>query len=185
MGKSYTSGRINTKNNKHFAYGKVEARLKVPKGVGTWPAFWMLGYGSWPGCGEIDIMEHVGYQPKTFHCALHTLNRNGMNGQNEHAQQTLDQDVANDFHVITMEWVENEIQGYDRMHFYVDGLKTASFSETKQLQESGDWPFNDDFFFIVNLAIGGTWGGSQGIDDSMFDNPVLYQVDYIRVYQLQ
>lgn len=183
--KSYTSARINTKDKRDFKYGKVEVRLKVPKGVGTWPAFWMLGYGSWPGAGEIDIMEHVGYEPKKIHCALHTLNKNGMNGQNEHAFQSFEEDVANDFHVITMEWVENEIGGYDRIHIYVDGIKTTTFGETKQLQESGDWPFNDNFYFIVNLAIGGSWGGSRGIDNSMFDSPVLYQVDYIRVYQLQ
>ncbi|TLX76857.1 glycosyl hydrolase family protein [Labilibacter sediminis] len=184
-GKSYTSGRIITKNKQDFKYGKMEARLKVPLGRGTWPAFWMLGYGSWPRAGEIDIMEHVGYDPKNFHCALHTLNKNGMNGQNAHANQTFDTNVADDFHVITMEWVENEFMGYDRIHMYIDGIKTTTFSETKQLQDSGDWPFNDRFFFILNLAIGGSWGGVQGVDDSMFDNPVLYKVDYVKVYQLK
>ncbi|MGQ1947101.1 family 16 glycosylhydrolase [Geofilum sp. OHC36d9] len=184
LGKSYTSARITTKNKRDFKYGKVEIRLKVPKGTGTWPAFWMLGYGDWPAAGEIDIMEHVGYDPKTFHCALHTLNKNGMNGQNQHSYQTFEDDVADDFHIITMEWVENEIMGYDRIHIYVDGSETATFGETQQLIDSGDWPFNDNFFFILNLAIGGSWGGLQGVDDTMFDSPVLYQIDYIRVYQL-
>lgn len=185
LGKEYTSARIVTKDKVDFKYGKVETRLKVPKGIGTWPAFWMLGYGSWPSAGEIDIMEHVGYDPLKFHCALHTSNLNGMNGRNPHASKTFDEDVANDFHTITMDWIENEFQGYDRIHIYIDGVKIKTFAETAQLQDSGDWPFNDDFFFIINLAIGGSWGGSQGIDDTMFDIPVLYQVDYIRVYQLQ
>jgi beta-glucanase (GH16 family) len=108
-----------------------------------------------------------------------------MNGQNAHSSQTLDLPAANDFHTVTMEWVENEFMGYDRIHIYIDGVRTTTFGETKQLQDSGDWPFNDDFFLIINLAIGGNWGGSQGIDDTMFDIPVLYKVDYVRVYQLQ
>ena len=184
-GKEYTSARIVTKNKKDFKYGKMEARLKVPEGRGTWPAFWMLGYGSWPRAGEIDIMEHVGYDPYNFHCALHTLNKNGMNGLNFKGHQTLEEPAANDFHVITMEWVESEFLGFDRIHIYVDDVLTTSFAETSQLQDSGDWPFNDQFFFILNLAIGGSWGGAQGIDDAIFDNPVLFQVDYVRVYQYQ
>ncbi|WP_430815117.1 family 16 glycosylhydrolase [Carboxylicivirga sp. RSCT41] len=184
-GKQYTSARIVSKNKKDFTYGKVEVRLKVPKGRGTWPAFWMLGYGGWPQAGEIDIMEHVGYDPNTFHCALHTANKNGMNGQNMHGSQSLDEPAADNWHIITMEWVEKEFMGYDRIHIYVDGVKTKTFGETAQLQDSGDWPFNDPFYFIINLAIGGTWGGAHGVDDSMFENPVLFQVDYIKVYQLQ
>jgi len=181
-GSSYTSARIKSLNKQEFAYGKIEARLKVPAGAGTWPAFWMLGkIGSWPGCGEIDIMEHVGIEPKNLHCALHTLNKNGMNGQNFSATQTLQNNVADDFHILTLEWVENEFLGYDRMHFYVDGVKTATFGETSQLQETNDWPFTSPFYFIINLALGGNWGGD--IDDAIFENPVLYQLDYVRVYQ--
>ncbi len=185
--KSYTSARIVSSGKQDFKYGKVEARLQVPSGTGTWPALWMLGYGSWPRAGEIDIMEHVGYDPYTFHCALHTLNYNGMSSTaaNAHGEQILDEPCADDFHIITMEWVENEFMGYDRIHIYVDGVKTKTFSETAQLQETGDWPFNDQFYFIINLAIGGSWGGVQGVDDTMFDNQVLYKVDYVRVYQLQ
>ncbi|WNJ19292.1 family 16 glycosylhydrolase [Pontibacter sp. G13] len=185
LGKQYTSARIITKDKKDIRYGRVEARLKVPKGRGTWPAFWMLGYGSWPQAGEIDIMEHVGYEPQLFHCALHSANKNGMNGQNQHGSQDMGYDVADEFHVITMEWVEKEFMGLDRIHIYVDGVKTKTFAETAQLANAGDWPFNDSFFFILNLAIGGSWGGVQGVDDSMFDVPVRYEVDYIRVYQLQ
>ncbi|TXD52709.1 MULTISPECIES: family 16 glycosylhydrolase [unclassified Polaribacter] len=182
--REYTSARIITKDKQDFTYGKIEARLKVPSGRGTWPAFWMLGYGSWPRAGEIDIMEHVGYEPTKFHCALHTRNRNGLNGQNFHGSQDFTENVSNEFYTITMEWVEKEIFGFDRIHIYVDGVKTKTFGETSQLQESGDWPFNKDFFFILNLAIGGQWGGAEGIDDTMFDNKVLFEVDYIRVYQL-
>jgi len=190
--KEYTSARIKTADLQEFAYGKVEVRLKVPSGTGTWPAFWMLGNeGGWPDAGEIDIMEHVGYDPNTFHCALHTANKNGLNGQNFSSEQELDEAAANDFHIITMEWTEQETNGYDRIHIYVDGVKTTTFAETAQLQASGDWPFNKPFYFIINLAIGGNWGGADtsvfptGIDDSIFDSQVLYQVDYVRVYQLQ
>ncbi|PKB15518.1 family 16 glycosylhydrolase [Flavobacterium sp. 5] len=184
-GSAYTSARIKSANKKDFAYGKIEARLKVPSGKGTWPAFWMLGYGSWPSAGEIDIMEHVGYQPKAIHCALHTKNKNGMNGQNFKGTQELAENVANDFHIITMEWVKDELLGFDRIHISIDGVETTTFGETPPLQDSGDWPFNKNFFFILNFAIGGNWGGIQGIDDTIFNNPVLYQVDYVRVYQLQ
>lgn len=185
LNKSYTSARIVSKNKKDFTYGKVEVRLKVPSGKGTWPAFWMLGYGSWPSAGEIDIMEYVGYDPNTFHCALHTANKNGMNGQNFKGGKSFESSVADEFHIITMEWIENEILGYDRIRIFIDGVESKTFGETAQIQDSGDWPFNKPFFFIINLAIGGNWGGAQGIDDSIFDNPVLYKVDYVRVYQLQ
>lgn len=184
-GQKYTSARIITKNKQDFAYGKIETRIKVPSGTGTWPAFWMLGYGSWPRAGEIDIMEHVGYEPKSIHTALHTLTKNGGNGQNSLATQVLNENVTDEFHTITMEWVEEELFGYDRIHIYVDGVKTTTFGETAQLQESGDWPFNDQFYFILNLAIGGSWGGARGIDDTIFNNPVIYQIDYVRVYQFE
>lgn len=182
-GSEYTSARIKTADKKDFKYGKIEARLRVPAGTGTWPALWMLGYGSWPQCGEIDIMEHVGKDPMDVHCALHTTNKNGMNGNNFSDSSTFSENMSDDFHVITLEWVEKEIQGYDRIYVSVDGEQYATFGETSQLQESDDWPFNDSFYFILNLAIGGNWGGD--VDDSMFDVPVLYQIDYVRVYQLQ
>jgi beta-glucanase (GH16 family) len=184
-GSSYTSGRIKSAGKKDFAYGRIEARIKVPSGKGTWPAFWMLGYGSWPTAGEIDIMEHVGYDPKSFHCALHTKNKNGMNGQNFKATQTLNENVADKFHIVTMDWVKDELLGFDRIHIYIDGVETTTFGETGPLQDTGDWPFNKNFYFILNLAFGGNWGGAQGVDDTIFANPVLYQVDYVRVYQLQ
>lgn len=185
---SYTSARIKSANKKDFAYGKIEARIKLPKAAkGTWPAFWMLGYGSWPSAGEIDIMEYVGYDPNRFHCAAHTKNKNGLNGQNFKGSQVVENATA-DFHIISMEWVKAEVLGYDRIHMYIDGKETATFGETGPLRDSGDWPFNKNFYFILNFAIGGNWGGAQGIDDTMFadpNNPVLYQVDYVRVYQLQ
>ncbi|MBD0400319.1 MULTISPECIES: family 16 glycosylhydrolase [unclassified Flammeovirga] len=185
LGKEYTSARIVSKDKKDFRYGKIEARLKVPDGRGTWPALWMLGYGSWPHAGEIDIMEYVGYDPNTFHCALHTKNKNGMNGQNAKGSKTYSTNVSDDFHVITMEWVEDELNGFDRIHVSVDGELIKTFAETAQLRDSGDWPFHEPFFLIVNLAIGGSWGGVKGIDNSIFDEEVLFEIDYIRAYQLQ
>jgi beta-glucanase (GH16 family) len=184
QGSSYTSARIKTKGKQEFTYGKIEVRLKVPIGVGTWSAFWTLATeGGWPECGEIDIMEHVGKEPKNIHCALHTLNKNGMNGLNPKGTQTLDEDIGAEFHVVTCEWIENEFMGFDRIHIYIDGVKTKTFAETTQLQDSGDWPYFKPHYFIINLAMGGNWGGD--IDDSMFDNPVLYQLDYVRLYQYQ
>lgn len=184
QGSQYTSARIKTADKQEFTYGKIEARLQVPSGMGTWPALWMLGIdGDWPECGEIDIMEHVGKDPNAFHCALHTKNKNGMNGRNFKASQFFVEPVANNFYVIKLEWVKDEVLGYDRMHFYVDDVKTATFGETTQLQDSGDWPFNQPFFLILNLAIGGNWGGE--IDDAVFNEPVLYKLDYIRVYQFK
>lgn len=185
QGKNYTSARIISKDKRDFRYGKIEAKVKVPDGRGTWAAFWMLGYGSWPHAGEIDIMEYVGYEPNTFHCALHTKNKNGLNGQNAKGGKDFGQNQSEDFHIITMEWVENETSGFDRIHIFIDGEKIKTFAETKQLADAGDWPFNEPFFLILNLAIGGSWGGVKGIDDSIFNEDVLFEIDYIRAYQLQ
>ncbi|KAA6344334.1 Beta-glucanase [termite gut metagenome] len=159
-GSAYTSARITTQNKQSFTYGKIEARLSIPSGTGTWPAFWMLGSkGGWPGCGEIDIMEHVGKEPKMLSHALHTKNKNGMNGQNWNQRSNLD-DAENTFHTFTLEWVENNLAGYDIIRFYIDEKLTGASGETLQ-NTIEDWPFNTPFYFILNLAIGGTWGGTR------------------------
>jgi beta-glucanase (GH16 family) len=176
---NYTSGRINSKGKGFVKYGKVEARISLPSGRGTWPAFWMLPEtGSWPLYGEIDIMEHVGSEPTMISHALHTNNRNGSRGNNWHNRQ-YPGNVEGEFHVYTMEWLEDFDKGDDCMIFYINGKESARVYQNSE--DIKDWPFNRDFYVILNLAIGGTWGGT--IDDAIFNNPVEMKVDYIRMYQ--
>ncbi len=182
---SYTSGRINTKNKRSFAYGKIEARIQLPKGRGTWPAFWMLGANydvyQWPRCGEIDIMEHVGKEPTMISHALHTFSKNGSNGQNWNARKYID-DIEEGFHTYTLVWEKDWDNGDDMLQFLVDDQVTATYYQPHGSDDDYKaYPFNKEFFLIFNIAVGGTWGGT--IDDSIFANPVLMKVDYVRVYQ--
>ncbi len=177
----YTSARINTKNKAAFTYGKIEARMTLPVGKGTWPAFWMLGtYSGWPLSGEIDIMEHVGSKPTMISHAVHTFDKNGSRGNNWHNQQHPG-NVENIFHVYSIEWEEKELYGADCIKFYIDGKLSATVWEPFVDSNMRNWPFNHDFFIILNCAIGGTMGGA--VDDAIFNNPVVMKVDYVRVYQ--
>tara|TARA_B110000444_G_scaffold257978_2_gene297706 strand:+ start:1325 stop:2302 length:978 start_codon:yes stop_codon:yes gene_type:complete len=177
----YTSGRLNTSGKVSFGYGKLEIRAKIPSGVGTWPAIWMLGdlYSTlgWPQCGEIDIMEHVGYDPGHFHSNLHsqlynfTLNNN----PNGSIYSSLDS-----YNIFTLDWLENNIR------VKVNGIIAFEYSKTEEMNFY-HYPFNNQFYMILNLAIGGDWGAadksvySSGIDNSIF--PVEMYIDYIRYYQ--
>lgn len=177
----YTSGRLLTKNKKTFTYGRIEARIKFPGGKGTWPAFWMMGNsGNWPNCGEIDIMEHVGSIPNRASFALHTVEKNGTRGNNWHATKMFDYSLADDFHTYAVEWAQEEKDGKDVIRFFVDGVQYAEQWETK-IDNNDSWPFNKPHFIILNLAIGGTMGGS--VDDAIFNVPRIMYVDYVRVYQ--
>jgi len=176
MGYDYTSARLNTKGRAEFLYGKVEIRAKLPTGRGTWPALWMLGANidqvGWPACGEIDIMENVGYEPTRIHGTIHTAAYNHVAGTAKSASVT----VANpweEFHVYATEWYP------DRIDIFVDGQKYFTFPN--EGTGSRTWPFDKPQYLILNLAIGGTWGGTKGIDDSLFPHRLL--VDYVRVYQ--
>jgi beta-glucanase (GH16 family) len=175
-GYDYTSARLNTKGRVEFLYGKVEIRAKLPTGRGTWPALWMLGANidqvDWPACGEIDIMENVGYDPTRIHGTVHTAAYNHAAGTTKGASVT----VANpweDFHVYAAEWHP------DRIDIFVDGQKYFTFPN--EGTGSRAWPFDKPQYLIVNLAVGGTWGGTKGIDDSLFPHRLV--VDYVRVYQ--
>jgi len=186
-GNQYTSARITTANKQDFLYGKVEARIKLPRGGGTWPAFWMMGYGRWPYCGEIDIMEHVGNRPGWILHAVHTRLRNGMGipAGNWHFERHFP-NVDSEFNVYGIEWHQNYMFGRDAIHFYVNGERTASIMEEGTEPNSHQWPFNTPFYIILNVAFGGTLGGA--IDNSIFDdpnNPVQMKVDWVRVYQKQ
>jgi beta-glucanase (GH16 family) len=171
----YTSASLTTRGKAAWAGGRVEVRAKLPSGRGTWPAIWMLGtnrQAGWPACGEIDIMEFVGYEPGVIHANIHTKKYNHVARTNKGAKLAVS-DASSAFHVYAVEW-----HG-DRMDFFVDDQKYFTFQNEKT--GSDVWPYDQAHYLILNLAIGGAWGGSKGIDDSIF--PQRMVVDYVRVYQ--
>ncbi len=180
----YTSARINTRNKVNYTYGKIEARISLPVGKGTWPAYWMLGsnFGStsWPTCGEVDIMEHVGSDPTMISHAVHTYEKNGAKGNNWSARKYLS-NLEGSYHTYAIEWEKQASEGDDCIRFYIDGTLTATLWEQHVGSTVKNWPFKSNFFFIFNVAVGGNMGGT--IDDAIFNLPVLMKVDYIRVYQ--
>jgi beta-glucanase (GH16 family) len=176
QGFGYTSASINTLGHFEFQYGRVEVRAKLPAGTGMWPAIWTLGVNrrtvGWPACGEIDIMENVGFEPLRIHGSVHTTAYNHTKG----TQKTATIDIAtpsDDFHLYAMEWSR------DRIDVSVDGQKYFTFAN--EGTGAPVWPFDAPQYLLINLAIGGSWGGQKGIDDSRF--PARYLVDYIRIYQ--
>ncbi|HAQ38060.1 MAG TPA: glycoside hydrolase [Saprospirales bacterium] len=174
--KNYTSARLSSQAKAAFKYGLIEARAKLPAGKGTWPAIWMLGSNrltaGWPDCGEIDIMEHVGYEPDSVHGTIHTAAYNHIKGTQKGGSVFIE-DPYSAFHVYGIEWTP------DRMDFLLDG-KVYYYVENEHLSDK-EWPFDQPFYLIMNVAIGGNWGGKKGIDDSIF--PVEMIVDWVRVYQ--
>lgn len=178
----WTSARIKTENKQEFTYVTVKARAKLPSGSGTWPAIWMLGADisdvGWPASGEIDIMEHVGKDPGMVHGSLHTPSSYG-NTQNSGSTEIADLSEA--FHIYELEWTS------DRITFKVDG--NAFYSYEPSVKNDKTWPFNDKFFLIMNVAMGGNWGSdtqyeSDGLKNGIDPNlqSVRMEVDYIRVY---
>lgn len=185
QGKNYTSARIQTKGKHEFAYMKVEARIWLPSGQGTWPAFWLLGNkGSWPTCGEIDIMEHVGSQPTMISHALHTRQTNGTKGNNWNVRKFID-GIEGSWHTFGVEVLEYYMFTRDAIRFTIDGEETAFTSEPSNEHNFEVWPFynsssyDNKFYVILNLALGGSWGGS--INTDIF--PVQMKVDWVRVYK--
>jgi len=174
----YTSTRLISKAKAAWKYGKIEARMKLPSGKGTWPAFWMLPednvYGGWPRSGEIDIMEHVGYEPTALYGTVHTKSFNhGIGTQVGDSLVVIDMEKA--FHTYGIEWSENKID------FYCDD--EVYFTFEKKSNNSEDWPFDQKFHAILNLAVGGNWGGAKGIDENIW--PQKMMVDYVRVYKMK
>lgn len=175
-GKSYTSARLLTKDKSEFKYGKIEVRAKLPRGKGTWPAIWMLGKNiseaGWPKCGEIDIMEHVGYEKDSIFGTIHSKSYNHTIGTQKVKAIFIDKPY-DDFHVFSIEWTP------DKIDFLMDNkVYNHIVNEHKTANE---WPFDQPFFLILNLAIGGNWGGKYGVDDSIF--PAVFEVDYVRVFK--
>ena len=175
-GKSYTSARLRTKGKGDWLYGRFEIRAKLPTGKGTWPAIWMLptdwAYGGWPESGEIDIMENVGYDPDSIVGTVHTGKYNHSIGTQK-GSRIYYPDSYKMFHVYVLEWEENECR------IFVDDQLYFTFKNERSGFEA--WPFDKRFHLLLNLAIGGHWGGQKGVDDTLF--PHVYEVDYVRVYQ--
>ncbi|GJM64401.1 glycoside hydrolase family 16 protein [Persicobacter diffluens] len=174
-----TSGSLHTLGKFEFTYGKVEIRAKIPHGLGTWPALWTLGTNikevGWPKCGEIDIMEFVGYMPDTIHGTVHTQNYNHTT-KTDRGGHFYMHAPWEDFHVYSMEWSPEEIR------IFVDNQQYFSISDDGSGEDS--WPFkNQAHYLLLNLAFGGSWGAQQGLDYSIFPQEML--IDYVRYYQLQ
>lgn len=174
--KSYTSARLSTSDKFNFTYGRIDVRAKLPAGRGTWPAIWMLGQNrktvKWPDCGEIDIMEHVGYDKDTIHGTIHTAAYNHIKGTQK-GKTIFIADPYDTFHLYSVIWTKEKID------FLLDNKIYHSFSN--EHKSTAEWPFDDPFYIILNLAIGGNWGGKKGIDDTVF--PASFLIDYVRVYQ--
>lgn len=173
-GVSFTSARMKTQGLQTFQYGRIEARIKVPAGKGLWPAFWMLGSNfntiGWPDCGEIDIMEYVGKEPDLIIGTMHGPGYSGAMGLSKWNRQTYN--IADDFHTYAIEWDENQIT------WFYDGVEYSTY--TRADVGSREWVFDQPFFIILNLAIGGHLGGLVS-PETVF--PAQYQIDYVRVYQ--
>lgn len=171
----FTSASIYSKAS--WQYGRVEVRAKVPVARGTWPAIWFLGddirHGAgWPRCGEIDLMEAVGYDPTRIHQSIHTEAYNWV----QHTQKTAItpvKDLADAFHVYTLEWTP------ERVDMFLDGGRKFTFAN--EHKGVAGWPFDQPIHLKLNLAVGGDWGGQKGIDDNAF--PQRFLIDYVRVYQ--
>lgn len=172
----YTSARLVSKNKGDWLYGRLEVCAKLPSGKGTWPAIWMLPtdweYGQWPASGEIDIMEHVGYDQGVIHATVHTADLNHTKGTQVGKSITVD-DCSDQFHVYSIEWSAGKIDAF------VDGNKYFTFENSGEGYET--WPFNKRFHLLLNIAFGGDWGGAQGIDNSIVS--ARFYIDYVRVYQ--
>lgn len=176
-GKIY-SGRVYAHVGTGWQYGYMEARIKLPKGKGTWPAFWMMPVTAdrprerWPKCGEIDIMEEVGVVPNEVSSSLHAEGHNHTNGTQVTHAMTIDK-AEGEFHVYAIEWTAENITTY------VDGKIQLSYDNDGQGVRN--WPYDKPYYIILNLAWGGSWGGMQGVDESAL--PVSMVVDYVRVFQ--
>ena len=176
-GKIY-SGRVYAHESEGWQYGYIEARMMLPKGKGTWPAFWMMPCNvdwnkeGWPKCGEIDIMEEVGVVPNEVSSSLHAEGHNHTNGTQVTHAMTIEK-AEGEFHTYAIEWTAQNITTY------VDGKVQLTYDNDNK--GVGNWPYDKPYYIIFNLAWGGSWGGMQGVDESAL--PVTCVIDYIRVFQ--
>ncbi len=176
QGKEYTSARLISKAA--WKYGKIEVNAKLPRGIGTWSAIWMMpgGWtyndGNWPDIGEIDIMEHVGHEPGIVHASAHSKDYQWQKGTQKTAIVNIP-DATEEFHSYIFEWTPDVLKAFvdDSLYFEYqnEGLGTTK------------WPYDKPFYLIMNIAVGGAWGGINGIDSTAF--PQTMEVDYVKVYQ--
>ena len=175
----YTAASLTTQGLFETLYGRIEVRAKLPRGRGMWPAVWMLGANhskpgfGWPKCGEIDIMEAVGHEPDKVFATVHWFGYE----KGKHASlggKLPQQKPSDDFHLYAVEWFA------DRMDFYYDATKYFSYPVEKAGTDDKN-PFHCPHYLLMNLAIGGGWGGQKGIDDGIF--PQKYVIDYVRIYK--
>ena len=172
----YLAGAIETRGKFSQRYGRFEMRARLPLGQGLWPAFWMMPqdevYGGWPYSGEIDILEALGHEPSTAHATLHYIDPSGRDPNDSHACAVLPT-WADSFHTYTLEW------GPDRISMFYDGVLCHSFGNWQSLQ-GGTKPFDQPFFLILYLAVGGAWPGDA---DASTPFPATFAVDYVRAWQ--
>lgn len=174
-GMHYTSARLVTRGKAEFRYGRIEVKAKLPSGRGTWPAIWMLGAKeplAWPDDGEIDIMEHVGFNPGFIHGSIHCKKYYHVIGtQKTDTIQVPDFSTA--FHVYALDW------DADSIRVSVDDSTFFRFANEHTGYDA--WPFDNKMYLLLNIAVGGGWGGQKGVDDSIW--PQRMEVDYVRVYK--
>ncbi len=172
----YSSARLVTKNKGDWLYGRFEIAAKLPAGRGLWPAIWMLptdnAYGGWPKSGELDIMENVGFDPNNIFFTVHTEAYNHSIGTSKGTSKKLD-DPSTKFNVYALEWYE------DRVDFFANEAKVFTFKN--EATGSKVWPFDKRFHLLLNIAVGGSWGGQKGVDDTIFPQSMI--IDYVRVYE--
>jgi beta-glucanase (GH16 family) len=172
----YTAASVTTRYKASWTYGKIEVRAKVPTGRGTWPAIWMLGTNidqvGWPTCGEIDILENVGYDPDGIYANVHTRGYSHMNGKGRGSRTTVPRPYE-DFHTYAVEWTK------ELMTFTVDGR--TYFAVENDGTGVDSWPFDKPQYLILNFAVGGSWGSVKGVDETIW--PQKYLIDYVRVYE--
>jgi beta-glucanase (GH16 family) len=175
--KEFTSARLDTSGHFTEKYGRFEARIKVPKGQGIWPAFWMLGSDfvstGWPDCGEIDIMENVGFEASKIHGSLHGHGYSGSNPLTGEYALPNGAPFSDDFHVFAIEWEPGTIR------FYVDKFLFET-QNSDSLPSTAHWSFDHPFYVVLNLAVGGNWPGNP---DATTPFPATMLVDYVRVYK--
>lgn len=175
-GKDYTSARLVTKDKGDWKYGKISIRAQLPRGLGTWPAIWMLPsvnkFGGWPNSGEIDIMEHVGYEKDTIYGTVHTTSFNHMIGT-QVGRASYQPEAEATFKTYSIEWNQDQIK------WSIDGVEYHAFDNKKKTEK--EWPFDEQFHLILNIAVGGNWGGKMGVDSQIW--PQKMMIDWVRIYQ--
>lgn len=176
-GATYSSARMHSKGAGNFLYGRIEVRAKLPAGKGPWPAIWALStdnaYGNWPASGEMDIMEHVGYDPNNIYITMHTQAYNHTINTQKGTTVSVPTSTS-EFHIYRIDWTPATVTGF------VDGQQYFTFPNGGTGYAA--WPFDKRFHLLLNIAVGGDFGGAQGVDESAF--PAAMQIDYVRYYKV-